>query len=148
MRCYVITASNVTVCTREPRTLAAGAIVIRSTKDLDQKRFPVPLLIAIWNKFPGVAPVKRFRSRPIAIKKLWAAFERLPITTGRTKSKQAKLIALLQRPDGATMDDLVSASGWEQHSIRGLMSRVMRKKLRLPLSLVKQGDRRFYRITV
>lgn len=146
MRCYVIAASSVTVCTREPKAPAADAIVVRSAKDLDQKRFPVPRLIAIWNRLPGADPSKRFRSRPIAVKKIWTAFERLPITTGRTKSKQAKLIALLQRPGGATMDDLVSATGWQRHSIRGLMSGVVRKKLRLPLSLVREGDRRVYRI--
>jgi hypothetical protein len=146
MRCYLIAASSVTVCAREPKSQPTDAIVIRTAKDLDQKRFAVPRLIAIWNGLPGAEPVRRFRSRPIAVKKLWAAFERLPLTTGRTKSKQARLIALLQRPSGATMDDLVRATGWQSHSIRGLLSGVVRKKLRLPLSLVKEGDRCVYRI--
>lgn len=147
MRCYLIAASGVTVCAREPEAPITDAVVVRTPKDLDQKRFPVPRLIAIWNDLPGAEPTKRFRSRPIAVRKLWAAFECLPLTTSRSGSKQAKLIALLQRRGGATMNELVSTTGWQRHSVRGLISGVVRKKLRLPLSVTKEGDRRVYRIS-
>ena len=68
MRCYVIAASSAMVCTREPKAPAADAIVVRSAKALDQKRVPVPRLIAIWNRLPGADPIKRFRSRPIVLR--------------------------------------------------------------------------------
>jgi hypothetical protein len=41
-----------------------------------------------------------------------------PADTGR-KTKQSTLLALLQRPDGATIAEMAAAAGWQQHSVRG-----------------------------
>jgi hypothetical protein len=146
MRCYVITETRAMVYAREPKSLSVGATVVRTAKDLDQKRFPTPRLVAIWNTLPGVESVKRFTSRPSGVSRVWAALEKLPVSTGRNSSKQAKLIAMLQRPRGASMEELVSATGWQRHSLRGLLSGVVRKKLGLEVALVKDGNRRAYQI--
>ena len=46
-------------------------------------------------------------------------------------NKQSHLIDLLHRPDGSTLSELMSATGWQAHSIRGIISGVLRKKLGL-----------------
>ena len=48
---------------------------------------------------------------------------------GRAESKQARIIAMLRTPGGATIEAMVHASGWQQHSVRGFLAGVIRKKL-------------------
>ena len=43
-------------------------------------------------------------------------------------TKAAKIAALLQRNTGATLAELVTATGWQEHSIRGFMSGTLKKK--------------------
>lgn len=47
----------------------------------------------------------------------------------RTGTKQATIIALLQRPEGASITEIVEATGWAQHSARGMISGGLKKKL-------------------
>jgi hypothetical protein len=49
-----------------------------------------------------------------------------PADAGR-KTKQSTLLALLQRPDGATIAELAAAAGWQQHSVRGFLAGHIRK---------------------
>lgn len=62
-------------------------------------------------------------------------------------SKQARAISLLGRNNGATVPMLMKLTGWQAHSVRGFLSAVVRKKLRLKLSSVIENDRRVYRIS-
>ena len=65
----------------------------------------------------------------------------------RTGTKQALLIAMLQRPNGATIAEIVAATGWQAHSARGAMSGALGKKLGLVVASVKDDARgRVYRI--
>lgn len=64
---------------------------------------------------------------------------------GRSGSKQAGIIAMLRAPSGATIDEMVHATGWQQHSVRGFLAGVIRKKL--GLILVSEANGRIYRIT-
>lgn len=67
--------------------------------------------------------------------------------TPRTGTKQALLIAMLQAPDGATMDEIIAATGWQAHSARGAMSGALGKKLGLVVTSTKDEIRgRVYRI--
>lgn len=62
-------------------------------------------------------------------------------------SKQNACLALLTRPNGATIEDLQSATGWQSHSIRGFLAGAVKKKLGLTLVSSKaDGDVRRYRI--
>lgn len=52
-------------------------------------------------------------------------------TRTRANSKQATLIEMLKRPDGATARELMEASGWQAHTLRGFISGALKKKLGL-----------------
>lgn len=67
--------------------------------------------------------------------------------TDRAGSKQAQIIAMLGAPGGATIDAMVQATGWQQHSIRGFLAGVIRKKLGLNLVSAAAESGRIYRIT-
>jgi len=54
------------------------------------------------------------------------------------------MLALLEAPAGATVADLMEATGWQAHSVRGFLSGTVRKKLGLPLDTFKvDGERRY-----
>jgi hypothetical protein len=68
--------------------------------------------------------------------------------TQRAGTKQAMLIAMLQDPEGATMDAIVAATGWQVHTARGALSGVLGKKLGfIVTSVQEEGRGRVYRIS-
>ena len=62
------------------------------------------------------------------------------------KGKLGALIALLKRPEGATIETMVAATGWQAHSVRGAMSGALKKKLGLTIDSEKTEGARVYRI--
>ena len=65
----------------------------------------------------------------------------------RAGTKQAQIIALLQRPEGASIAEIIEATGWLAHSARGLISGGLKKKLGLQITSQKeQGRGSVYRI--
>lgn len=146
MRCYIFADHRVTVCAEAPTELPAEVVAIARVNELDPKRFPVVRLLAIHNALPGVSPIKRFADRKIAIKSVWAALEKLPLGEVRAETKQALVIRLLRRPEGSDIPGLVEATGWQPHSIRGLISGTLRKRQGLAVNLTMQEGRAIYRI--
>ena len=65
----------------------------------------------------------------------------------RADSKQAKLIEMLMRPKGASIDEIVTAFGWQPHTVRGAIAGALKKKLGLNVVSEKSDGRgRIYRI--
>jgi hypothetical protein len=65
----------------------------------------------------------------------------------RSARKQQILLDLLSRPEGATIPQLIPATGWQAHSVRGVMSGVLKKKLGVQVSSSKVvGGARIYRV--
>jgi hypothetical protein len=61
-------------------------------------------------------------------------------------SKQERVIAMLQSPPGTTIVAIMKATGWEQHSVRGFLAGVVRKRLKLKLVSKKVNGNRIYQI--
>jgi hypothetical protein len=64
----------------------------------------------------------------------------------KSGSKQARVIAMLQSAKGATIAAMMQATEWQQHSVRGFLAGVVRKKLQLKLESGLQDGHRVYRI--
>jgi hypothetical protein len=65
---------------------------------------------------------------------------------GDAVSKQSRVVAMLQSPAGVSIAAMMKATGWQQHSVRGFLAGVVRKKLNLKLSSQKVDGYRLYRI--
>jgi Protein of unknown function (DUF3489) len=106
--------------------------------------FPMKRLVEIWNGITGLVPVKRFMNREAGLKRIWQAVEGLevpepePVTeklnsypegTGfRADSKQAQVVALMKRPNGAGLDEIMKVTGWQRHTVRGFIAGACAKK--------------------
>ncbi|AKH37569.1 MULTISPECIES: DUF3489 domain-containing protein [Nitrosomonas] len=82
---------------------------------------------------------------PDSVKEVQAAHTQKP--RARDNSKQAQVIAMLKRPEGATIDQLCEITGWQSHTVRGALAGALKKKLGLTITSDKlPGDERVYRI--
>ena len=69
------------------------------------------------------------------------------VRSTRHNSKQAEVIRMLQRPEGATIGQICTATGWQAHTVRGTFAGAFKKKLGLTIVSDKpQGGERVYRI--
>jgi hypothetical protein len=78
--------------------------------------------------------------------------------TPRSGTKQARMIEMLRRPEGATVEQIAAATGWQKHTIRGAISGALKKKLGLTVEATRtrevgpnktgaKGSTTVYRIT-
>jgi len=64
----------------------------------------------------------------------------------RTGSKQEKMIEMLRRPDGMTLDEACKAFDWQRHTVRGAMAGALKKKLGLKIESGDAERGRVYKI--
>lgn len=154
MTVYIIRGETVSAYTSAPARIAEGELLVASAEQIETGSFSIAEMVAIWNAMPGCKPIKKFKDRKTAAQRLWAGFERLPVEPGavgsgkgpRQDSKQVRVIGLLRRPEGVTIDEMATAMGWQRHTVRGLISGALKKKLGLEV-VSEQTDRgRLYRI--
>ena len=86
-------------------------------------------------------PASRKTSKP----NLRSALVSSKLATG-PHTKQDRIIAMLRAPAGATIASLVTATEWQQHSVRGFLAGVVRKRLGLNLVSEQTDKGRVYHI--
>ena len=69
-------------------------------------------------------------------------------TPASPKGKLGALVALLSRPQGATLAEMMELTSWQPHSVRGALAGTIKKKLNYALSSQKTDGGRVYRIEV
>jgi hypothetical protein len=156
MRSYIIDGTTVTAYAERPGNIAEYALAIATVEELAASALAATQMAEIWRGLPNATPLKSFRSREAAVSRLWAAFEALPVTepgggpktrTGRADSKQARVIAMLRRPEGASIDEIAETMSWQRHTVRGLIAGALKKKHGLDIVNEKRADgARIYRI--
>jgi hypothetical protein len=123
--------------------------------------------------FDSVKPVKKFTDRKTAVARIWKAIQALTPTlepsaapvapkkdkatkgattmgatpAAREGTKKALVLDMLKRPEGATLSDIMSATSWRAHSVRGFISGGLGKKMGIKVESSKRDDGlRAYRI--
>ena len=131
-------------------------------------------LLELWNSLPGVTPVKKFTDRKTALARIWKAAQALTppgaaqgapdapkakgsrkkatsgkkVATARDGSKKAEVLELLRRPKGATLKEIMKATGWQAHTVRGFVSGALIKKQGLKVESFRSEDKeRTYRVS-
>jgi Protein of unknown function (DUF3489) len=146
MRIYIIGNDGITLCREPPTAVNEGEIAVASNEELHAARLSGKRLLALWNALPGVAKRRKVGDRDTLVEQLWSAIEALPDPDAKRPSKQDAVIAMLRRPEGATVNEVVSATGWQRHTVRGVFSGTLKKKLGLTLASAKEERGRVYRI--
>ena len=135
-----------------------GVVTTREEWEAIAGAWPLKRLVEIWNSLPGVTPVEKFTSRQIALERIWRAVESPEQARGKAQgkggqakvrfregSKAAQVYALLCRPEGVTVPEIQSLTGWQRHSVRGFLSASVRKQGRSVRSFERGGER-VYRV--
>jgi hypothetical protein len=150
MRIYIIGNDGITLCREAPTAVNDGEIAVASNEELHAARLSGKRLLALWNALPGVEKRKKVGDRNALIDQLWSAIEALPDPEPqpdpKPPSKQEVVIAMLRLPEGATVDEVASVTGWQRHTVRGVFSGTLKKKLGLTLASAKEERGRVYRI--
>jgi hypothetical protein len=91
-------------------------------------------------------PSQKNRSKSKAASKAAKASGHATNSPVRANSKLATVIAMLNRKEGVTIEQLVKATGWQAHSVRGALSGAIKKKLGMAVVSAKTDGTRSYRI--
>jgi hypothetical protein len=136
-----------------------GGSSFASEQELQElaSQWPMKRLVEIWNRLPGVEPVTRFTDRKTAMARIWRALQpqtdkpvaeagrrdsrRRQQPVFREGSKAARVCSLLSRPQGASLNEIRSETGWQAHTVRGFISRNLSKQGRKVRSFEREGER-------
>jgi hypothetical protein len=150
MRIYIIGNDGITLCGELPAAVNESEIVVASNEQLHTAALSGKRLLALWNILPGVEKRKKVGDRHALIDELWSAIEMWPDPEPQSKakrpSKQDQVIAMLRRPEGVTVDEVASMTGWQRHTVRGVFSGTLKKKLGLILASAQEERGRVYRM--
>src|SRR5438552_8720683 len=150
MRVYIIANDGITLSRGAPAAMTEGEIAVASKDELHAAPLSGKRLLALWNALPSVEKRRKIGDRKALIDQLWSAIELLPDpepqSDAKRPSKQDAVIAMLRRPEGATVDEVASATVWQRHTVRRVISGTLKKKLGLTVASAKEERGRVYRI--
>jgi len=118
MRIYIIGNDGITLCREAPARVNEGEIAVASREELHTVPVSGKRLLTLWNALPGVEKRRKVGDREALIDQLWSAIE----------------------------DEVASATGWQRHTVRGVFSGTLKKKLGLTIASAKEERGRVYRI--
>jgi hypothetical protein len=140
----------------EPSVVQVGAEVVNAEPIAEEPELPAnsepapaELVGDAGTQTSDVGPVPDAGTKPARQKKAPRAPKEAaePKTGGvREGSKTATVIALLQRPNGATLEEVMSQIGWQKHTVRGFMAGAMKKAGYTVESFKSEDGARSYRI--
>src|SRR5438477_11143790 len=109
MRVYIIGYDGIILCREPPAAVNEGEIVVASNEEWHAAQLSGKRLLALWNALPAIEKRRKLGDRDALIDQLWSAIEALPDPAqqadAKRSSKQEAVIAMLQRPEGATVDE-------------------------------------------
>ena len=166
MNTFAIDSDNTITAYAAGDAIPAEHAPFGSEKELAKlaANWPSDRLIEAWNSFAGVPPfgdlkpVKKFTDRKTAVARIWKAVQALTPAprivpeakpeekkAAREGSKKAIVLDMLRRPAGATLAEIMSATGWQAHSVRGFISGGLTKKMGIKVESFKSesGDRAY-----
>jgi len=137
-----------------------GADHFSSLDELRQvaAHWPASRLVRLWNSLPSVTPVKRFTDRTTALNRIWRVLANgsahstarakasrktrvhADKTTVRPCTKNAQVIRMLQRPNGASIAEIRRLTKWQPHTVRGFISRALVHDMRLKVTRFKRDQ--------
>src|SRR5258707_5299218 len=140
MTTFSIDSENVITRYDSAAEVPDAAVVFATEEQVNAlaQHWPGARLVDVWNGIPGVEPVRKFTSRTVAARRIWAALQPVgsenpakePSKRGSKKGPAAKpagtktehVIALLRRANSATLHALMPATVCQAHNIRGFIS--------------------------
>ena len=97
----------------------------------------------IWKAIRALTPTPAQQAAPVAPKKAKAAKQATAkdaAPTAREGSKKAIVLELIRRADGASLKEIMEATAWQAHSVRGFISGSLGKKMGLTVESFKRTD--------
>jgi hypothetical protein len=177
MKTYAINTDTVAVTVHESAEAAANCgkrtFSTHNDFELTVEEYSLADLVRVWNSLAatqsllGLKQVAKFTDRKTAVRRLWAAIQRLDAPDNHEPaessslpskvlasnpepgSKAAIILDLLRRPEGATSQEIGSVVNWKRHSVRGFISGTLVKRMGLTIETGRRdcGDR-VYRVRV
>ncbi len=162
MKTFSITPdANVTAYARQQTADASGEATFGSAEELGSILTNLQIRpVDLWNSLPGVTPVKKFMNRVTAYQRIWKQLQSLEVAPEQTApvapqaarvpregSKQAQVLDMLRQPGGVALEEIMQATAWQRHTVRGFISAAVSKKLGLAVeSFRNEAGERMYRV--
>ena len=168
MKTFVLESDkNITAFPSRKAAIASGNPIFSNVEEMANVfRLAKITPLEVWNTLPGVTPVKKFTDRATGMARIWKQLARLEVSpdlpeaaeparaktpagvapyTRREGSKQEQVLQLLKRPNGASTEAIMDATGWQRHTVRGFIAGTLNKKLGLKIESFKNeaGDRTY-----
>ena len=165
MQRFLITSENQMVTISSTAEAPEGGTAFDSEQQLAEvtSDWPASRLVEIWNGLPGVTAIRKFKDRATALSRIWKQAQSLPpfvepipveevpaqqeAKSESGGSKKDLVVSMLDAAEGVTLAQIMAATGWQKHSVRGFLSGAVGKKMGLTVVSSKPKDgERVYRI--